>query len=307
MPTNPQQGPLMPSQACAQKSIAPGEPLPEEWGGGTNKWPWAIPRIAANTATKPELVGHFAPEAPDFELFVPDQVRVDIFLRHLKGWMADMQKGNDTMPNFVMLRLGNDHTAGTRPGGPTPRSSVADNDLAVGRAVEAISHSPFWDSTAFFILEDDAQNGADHVDAHRSIGLVISKYAPHSPDGAPVVDSRFYSTVSFLRTMETLLGLPPMNNNDAFSSIVSTLFTGPGDQAPFAADTTNRDNNLIYTANKKTAPGAEESMKMDFRHADHADARKLNIILWKDAMGDKPIPGMIKVRSKKSSKPDDDD
>ena len=83
------------------------------------------------------------------------------------------------MPNFVMLRLPNDHTAGTRPGGPTPKSSVADNDLAVGRAVEAISHSPFWDETAFFILEDDAQNGADHVDAHRSIALVVSKYAPH--------------------------------------------------------------------------------------------------------------------------------
>ena len=78
-----------------------------------------------------------------------------------------------------MLRLPNDHTAGTRPGGPTPKASVADNDLAVGRAVEAISHSPFWDDTAFFILEDDAQDGADHVDAHRSIALVISKYAPH--------------------------------------------------------------------------------------------------------------------------------
>jgi len=307
MPTNPQQGPLMPSQACAQKSIAPGEAIPEEWGGGTNKWPWPIPRIASNTATKPELVGHFAPEAPDFELFVPDQLRVEIFMRHLKGWIADKERGNDTMPGFIMLRLGNDHTAGTRPGGPTPKASVADNDLAVGRAVEAISHSPFWDSTAFFILEDDAQNGADHVDAHRSIGLVISKYAPHGPDGAPVVDSRFYSTVSFIRTMETLLALPPMNNNDAFSSIVSSLFTGPGDQPAYIADTSNRDNNLIYTANKKTAPGADDSMKMDFRHADHADAQKLNVILWKDAMGDKPVPAMIKLRAKKSFKPDDDD
>jgi hypothetical protein len=101
------------------------------------------------------------------------------------------------MPSFIMLRLPDDHTAGTRPGGPTPKSSVADNDLAVGRAVEAISHSPFWDDTAFFILEDDAQNGADHVDAHRSIGLVISKYAPHGRDGASLCRfSRFYSTVS---------------------------------------------------------------------------------------------------------------
>jgi YVTN family beta-propeller protein len=306
MPTNPQQGPQMPSQACARKSIAPGEAIPDEWGGGTNKWPWPIPLIAANTATKPELVGHFAVEAPDFELFVPDQVRVEIFLRHLKDWLADKEQGKDTMPMFVMLRLGNDHTAGTRPGGPTPKASVADNDLAVGRAVEAISHSPFWDSTAFFILEDDAQNGADHVDAHRSIGLVISKYAPHGPEGAPFVDSRFYSTVSFVRTMETLLGLPPMNNNDAFSSIVSPIFTGPGDQPVFTADTVNRDNNLIYTANKKTAAGAEDSMKMDFRHADRADAQKLNVILWKDAMGDRPVPAMIKARVKKTSRDADD-
>ena len=306
-PTNPQEGPQTASQACARKSIAPGEEIPEEWGGGTNKWPWPIPLIASNTATKPELVGHFAPEAPDFELFVPDQVRVDIFMRHLKGWIADQQQGKDSMPEFVLLRLANDHTAGTRPGGPTPKSSVADNDLAVGRAVEAISHSPFWDSTAFFILEDDAQNGADHVDAHRSIGLVISKYAPHGPEGAPVVDSRFYSTVSFVRTMETLLGLPPMNNNDAFSSIVSPLFTGPGDQDAFTADTANRDNNLIYTANEKTAPGAQDSMKMDFRHADHADTQKLNVILWKDAMGDKPVPAILKARNRKATKLDDDD
>jgi YVTN family beta-propeller protein len=306
LPTNPQEGPQMPSEGCARKSIAPGEPIPEEWGGGVSKWPWAIPLIAANTATKPELVGHFAPEAPDFNLFVPDQIRVEIFLRHLKGWIADKQQGRDTMPNFVMLRLGNDHTAGTRPGGPTPKASVADNDLAVGRAVEAISHSPFWDDTAFFVLEDDAQNGADHVDAHRSIAVVVSKYAPHGPAGSPFVDSRFYSTVSVVRTMETLLDLPPMNNNDAFSSMISSLFTGPGDQPAFVADTSNRDNDLIYTANKKTAPGAQESMKMDFRHADHADAQKLNAILWKDAMGNQPLPAMVKEKTRKPRVDDDD-
>jgi DNA-binding beta-propeller fold protein YncE len=303
MPANPQQGPLMPSQACAHKTIAPGEAIPEDWGGGVNKWPWDIPLIASNTATKPELVGHFAPEAPDFELFVPDQIRVDIFLRHLKGWLADREQGKDTMPDFIMLRLPNDHTAGTRPGSPTPKASVADNDLAVGRAVEAISHSPFWDNTAFFILEDDAQAGADHVDAHRSIALVISKYAPHGP----VVDSRFYSTVSVIHTMEALLGLPPMNNNDAFSSIVSTLITGPGDQPAYTADVSNRDNGLIYTANQRSAPGAQDSMKMDFRHADRADAQKLNVILWKDAMGDQPVPAMLKTRTKRLRTQDGDD
>ena len=106
--------------------------------------------------------------------------------------------------------------------------------------------------------------------------------------------------------MESLLGLPPMNNNDAFCSLIAPLFTGPGDQPAFAADTSNRDNGLIYTANKKTAEGAKESMKMDFRHADHADAQKLNVILWKDAMGDAPVPQSLLERRKKPVKDDDD-
>jgi DNA-binding beta-propeller fold protein YncE len=303
---NPQQGPMLAGGHCVKSAIAPGETLPAEWGGGVNKWAWPIPLIATNIATKPELVGHFAEESPDFNLQIPDQIRYEVFERHLKGWIADKAAGKDTMPNFVMLRFSNDHTAGTQPGGPTPSSSVADNDLAVGRAVEAISHSPFWDDTAFFILEDDAQAGADHVDAHRSIALVVSKYAPRGKDGAPFVDSRFYSTVSVVRTMESLLDLPPMNNNDAFSSLISTLFTGPGDQPAFAADMLNRDNGLIYKANEKNAVGAKESMKMDFRHADHADPQKLNVILWKDTMGDKPVPAMLLVHRKKSSKDDDD-
>jgi YVTN family beta-propeller protein len=226
---------------------------------------------------------------------------------HLAGWIADRQAGNDTMPNFIQLRLPNDHTGGTTPGGPTPKSSVADNDLAIGRAVEAISHSAYWADTAFFILEDDAQNGADHVDAHRSDGIVVSKYAPHGVEGGPFVDSRFYSTVSMVRTMETVLGLPPMNNNDALSSLISTLFTGPGDQAPFTADPRNRENGLIFQANPKNAPGARESAKMDFRHADRADAQKLNVILWEDAMGSKPVPSMLREKRKKGKKDVDDD
>ncbi|HSU18679.1 MAG TPA: hypothetical protein VLI45_02950, partial [Acidobacteriaceae bacterium] len=222
---------------CPSPAIKPGQDLPAEWGGGKNLWPWAIPRLAANIPTKPELVGHFAPESPDFNLHIPDQIRVDVFLRHFEQWKKDRAAGRDTMPDYVLLRLPDDHTAGTTPGGPSPRSSVADNDLALGRAVEAVSHSAYWDDTAFFILEDDAQNGADHVDAHRSLALVISKYAPHPKGSEPaVVDSRFYSTVSVLRTMETLLGVPPMNNNDAFASLISSLFTGPGDQPAYDAD-----------------------------------------------------------------------
>ena len=302
----PALGEMMRGPECAHAVIGPGEALPAEWGGGTNKWLWPIPLIASNVATKPELVGHFAPESPDFNLLIPDQVRVEIFLRHLNDWIADKNAGKDTMPNFIMLRLPNDHTAGTRPGAPTPKSSVADNDLAVGRAIDAISHSPFWDDTAFFILEDDAQNGADHVDAHRSIALVVSKYSPHGVNGGPFVDNRFYSTVSEVRTMEALLGLPPMNNNDAFCSMMSSLFSGPGDQPPYDADYSNRDNGLIYTANPRTAAGAQESMKMDFSHEDRAPAGKLNVILWKDAMGSKPVPAALKAASKKQARDDDD-
>lgn len=302
-----QEGPLLEGLHCQRSSIKQGEEIPAEWGGGVSKWPWPIPLLAKNVATKPELVGHFAPEQADFNLRVPDQIRAEVFLRHFKLWTADREAGKDTMPNFVMLRFGNDHTAGTTPGGPTPKSSIADNDLAIGRAVDAVSHSPYWDDTAFFILEDDAQNGADHVDAHRSLGLVISKYSPRAADGGAFVDSRFYSTVSMVRTMETLLGLPPMNNNDAFSSMMGSLFTGPGDQAPFTADCRNRDNGLIYTANAASALGAKESSRMDFRHADRADAQKLNVILWKDAMGDKPVPAMLLEKRKKAKKEDDDD
>jgi len=306
-PLNPQQGAMSGSEvSCAKPSILPGEELPAEWGGGKNLWPWAIPKLAYNVATKPELVGHFAPESPDFELMVPDQIRVNIFLKHLAVWEKDRAAGRDTMPNFIQLRLPNDHTAGTRVGSPRPEASVADNDLAIGRAVEAISHSAYWNDTAFFILEDDAQAGADHVDAHRSLAIVVSKYAPHAAEGkAAVVDSRFYSTVSVLRTMESLLSVPPMNNNDAFASLISTLFTGPGDQAAFSADVSNRVNGLIYTANKPDAPGAAASMKMDFSHADRADTFKLNLILWQDAMGKTPPPAALLVRHAK--KKDDDD
>jgi DNA-binding beta-propeller fold protein YncE len=301
-----EQGPMLAGGTCSHANIKPGEAIPADWGGGVNKWPWAIPLLQKNVPTKPELVGHYAEESPDFNLRVPDQIRAEVFLRHLAGWVKDRSAGNDSMPNYITVRLGNDHTAGTTPGGPMPKASVADNDLALGRLVEGISHSPYWGDTAIFVLEDDAQNGGDHVDAHRSTVFAISKYAPHGHDGSAFVDSRFYSTVSVVRTMEMLLGLPPMNNNDALSSAMSAEFAGPGDQKPYVADTSNRDNGLIYTANGKTAPGAAESAKMDFTHEDRADARKLNAILWKDAMGDRPLPEQIRHKSKEKAKDDDD-
>ena len=292
---------------CARPAIHKGEPLPMNYGGGVSPYPWAIPLIASNTATKPELRGHFDPNFPDFELSFPDQLRVEEFLTKFRTWKTDRENGHDTMPNFIQLRLPNDHTAGTSPGMPTPSASIADNDLAVGRAVEAISQSDFWNDTAFFILEDDAQDGADHVDAHRSICLVVSKYAPRTIKGHPFVDHRFYTTVSTIRTMETLLGLPPMNNNDAFAPLMAPLFEGAGDQPAYSADLRNRDNGLIYRANASNTVGAKESAKMDFSHADQAPTAELNVILWKDAKGSAPLPEQLRHPAKDGRRKDDDD
>ena len=294
---------------CARSYIRKGEAIPENYGGGISQYPWKIPLIARDIPTKPELVGHFDPQYQDFNLSVPDQLRVSEFLVHFRGWVADRAKGRDTMPQFVLLRLPDDHTAGTGAGKPRPEASIADNDLAVGRAVDAISHSAYWNDTAFFILEDDAQSGADHVDAHRSLMLVVSKYAPRpKPNGTPNVDHNFYTTVSAIRSIETLLGLPPMNNNDAFAPLMSQEFSGAGMQPTYSADYKNRDNALIYQANTKRSYGAKASAKMDFTHADQADTRKLNIILWRDAMGKRPVPRqLLQVKPRPNSKHTDSD
>jgi hypothetical protein len=309
-PISPTEGTPEPTATgCPRPAIRKGEVIPAYYGGGTSPYPWPIPLIAKNIATKPELRGHFDPLYPDFELDFPDQLRVNEFLTKFLQWESDLKAGHDTMPDFIQLRLPNDHTAGTRPDMPTPQASLADNDLAIGRAVEAISHSPYWNDTAFFILEDDAQDGADHVDAHRSISLVVSKYSPRLADGKPFVDSHFYTTVSTIRTMESLLGLPPMNNNDAFAPLMAPMFSGIGDQPAYTADTTNRDNGLIYTANTTKSPGARASARMDFRHADQAPTNQLNDILWRQAMGNKPLPPELLHPPKhaQSKKEDDGD
>jgi hypothetical protein len=155
--------------------------------------------------------------------------------------------------------------------------------------VEAVSHSPYWDDTAIFVVEDDAQDGADHIDAHRSIALVISKYSPGSATH-PFVDSRFYTTVNMMHTMESLLGLPPMNQNDGYAPVMAPLFSGPGAQTPFTADWSNRDNGLIYQINPAKGQGGKESAQMDFTHPDAANPAILNAILWRDRKGSSPMP-----------------
>lgn len=290
---------------CPRSHVRLGEEVPQNYGGGKSPWPWPIPLILKNLATKSELEGHFDPLYPDFNLSFPDQLRTEEFLVRFRQWAGAREHGADTMPSFVMLRLPNDHTAGTRAGMPRPRASVADNDLAVGRVVEAISHSVYWDDTALFILEDDAQDGADHVDAHRSIALVVSKFSPRG--AKPVVDNTFYTTVSMVRTIEDVLGVPPMNNNDATAPLIAPLFDGAGDQPAFDADYRNRDNGMIYEVNSVRAPGARQSGRMDFRREDRADPRLLNAILWRDAMGNRPLPASLAHPSGKAGRRDDDD
>jgi DNA-binding beta-propeller fold protein YncE len=282
---------------CATAKIEKGQPLPSDVGdprGGPSPWPWPVPEISREVGTKAELRDHFDPKFPGFRLDYPDQLRADEFLNEFDGFVRARQAGNDTMPALTVLRLPNDHTAGTSANMPRPRASVADNDIALGRIVEAISNSPYWDDTAILVLEDDAQNGADHVDAHRSVALVISKYAPRVGPAAAsqqiFIDHHFYTTVNMIRTVEVLLGLPPMNNNDAQAAVMAPLFSGDGTQPPFKTIWTDRDNGMIYEMNPPKGPGAAASAKMDFTHADAAPVEALNRILWRDAKGNVPYP-----------------
>ena len=296
---SPTQGtPSAAKAVCPNVAVRKGDALPATLGnprGSASPWPWAIPMFKEVRAAKAAIRGHYDPDYPDFETDYPDQLRADEFLREFDGFV----KGRGTpkqLPEFTLLYLPDDHTGGTRPGKPTPKASVADNDLALGRVVDAVSHSPYWDDTAIFVVEDDAQNGADHVDAHRSTALVISKYAPLTGKDAgkaadkPFVDHHFYTTVSMIHTMEYLIDLRPMNMFDAHAPLMAPLFAGPGTQAPFTADDSNLRSGLIYKLNEKKAQGATESMKMDFSRPDAVSAEKLNAILWRDAKGDVPIP-----------------
>lgn len=281
------------SAKCKQAEIAKGEALPANVGqphGGASAWPWPVPMMKRTKPTKAVLRGHFDPNYPDFNTDYPDQRRADEFLNEFGGFVKAKQAGKgEQLPAFVLLYLPDDHTHGTTPGHPRPAASVADNDLAVGRVVEAVSHSAYWDDTAIFILEDDAQNGADHVDAHRSIGFAISKYSPGSSE-RPFVEHHFYTTVGMIHTIEMLLGLSPMNQNDAYAPVMSDMFSGAGNQAPFRADWSNRDNGSIYQMNPPKAEGAKESAAMDFSRPDAANAAVLNAILWRDRKGNVPMP-----------------
>lgn len=190
----------------------------------------------------------------------------------------DQMVASGKMPRFMMLRLPHDHTQGTSPGFHSPRAMNADTDYGLGQIVEAVSKSPFWKKTAIFVLEDDAQNGFDHVDAHRSICYVISPFVKRS-----LVDHRFYNTDSVLRTMELILGLAPMNQYDAVAPVLDVFGNQPENVEPFSAILPPK--HIIGEVNGQMAYRAKDSMKLNFTQEDSVPDEVLNDILWHGIMG----------------------
>jgi DNA-binding beta-propeller fold protein YncE len=189
-------------------------------------------------ATVKALEGHFDPKFRGYDLDYPDVKRAERFIEELHRFEKE-----GSLPQLTILRLPNDHTSGTREGKPTPTAQVADNDLALGMVVEALSKSKFWKETAIFVVEDDAQNGPDHVDAHRVVALVISPYTKRR-----YVDSTMYSTASMLRTMELILGLKPMSQFDAAAMPMYRSFTGKPDFTPYAHEVPKADLKAVNVA-----------------------------------------------------------
>ncbi|HEY7058520.1 MAG TPA: alkaline phosphatase family protein, partial [Vicinamibacterales bacterium] len=224
------------------------------------------------TATVPGLVGLVHPSYPPFDLSIPDSKRVDV-------WLEEFQKFEQAggLPQLSIIRLGNDHTSGTSPGTLTPRSMVAENDVALGRVIDAISHSRFWRESAVFVLEDDAQNGPDHVDAHRSVLLVASPFVRHG-----AIDSTLYSTSAVLRTMELILGIQPMSQYDAAATPLYNAFQTTPSQETFSHMAARVP---LDERNDWSSPGAAASLRMNLQEADMAPDLELNQVIWQSIHG----------------------
>jgi hypothetical protein len=239
------------------------------------------------------------PDYPAFALNVPDQFRARIFLNKFQQYVA-----SGKMPNLVIIWLPSDHTAGITPGYPAPANMVADNDLALGQIVQAISTSSYWPNSAVIVTEDDAQNGVDHVDGHRTLCLVASPYARRG-----IVDSTSYNQTSIVRTIEDLLGMKPMNKFDASALPMKSVFQTVPNMSPYLA-VPNLTPLAQINPPARTLKGPQQkaalaSLKMDFVHPDAAPEGPLNRILWHAAKGwDARYP---KIPHRPDCKIDDDD
>jgi hypothetical protein len=229
-------------------------------------------------ATKANLALHTCANSAGWDLAIPDQKRVDAWLEEFRRFEAI-----DTLPQLTILRLPNDHTAGARAGAPTPRAFVADNDLAVGRVIEALSHSRFWASTVVFVLEDDSQDGPDHVDSHRSPLFMISAW-----NRAGVVH-RFANTTDVIATIGQILHLEPLSQFDFFGRPIQGVFAAAADTRPYVA---LRPRVSLEERNPPDSTAALAMRRLDLRREDPQDQDLFNHVLWTMIKGQsRPYPG----------------
>jgi phospholipase C len=254
--------------------------------------------FADGKANIPAIEGHYCQDFHGYDLGYLDVERE-------KAWEKDFDElvKNNAVPRLNTLRFGNDHTSGARVGLPTPDAAVADNDLAVGRFVEHLSKSPIWNESVVFILEDDAQNGPDHVDAHRSIAFVAGGYVKRG-----FIDHTMYSTSGMLRTMELILGIKPMSQFDAAATPMWRCFQKTPDSKPFMAREAGIDlneKNVAYNHNHR------RTLPFDLSQPDAIDDRVFSEIVWQTVRGEKskmpaPVRGAF-VKLKEESEEEDED
>ena len=244
----------------------------------------------------PVLRGHFCPYFTSWDQTVRDTTRVNQWKRDFDSMLAI-----NKVPQLNTLRLINDHTEGMAKGRPTPFAHVADNDLAVGMLIEHLSKSPIWKESVVFILEDDAQNGADHVDAHRSTAYVAGPFVKRG-----FVDHTMYSTTSMIRTIELILGLPPMSQYDAAATPMWRCFTNTPNLTPFQALPVSVDLDLKNVAINEWQRRSE---KFNLSKEDAVPDLEFNIVLWHGIKGDNvPFPGPRRAAFVRlNEKVDDDD
>jgi DNA-binding beta-propeller fold protein YncE len=243
----------------------------------------------------PLLKDHLDPQYRAWDLSYRDVDRAARFISELARFEREGE-----MPRLQILRLPQDHTWGARVGAGTPRAMVADNDLALGRIVEALSRSRFWASSAVFVVEDDAQDGPDHVDAHRTIAFVASPYARRG-----VVDSTAYTTCSMLRTIELILGLQPMSQFDALATPMYSCFHDKADLSPYVARPARVD---LEERNTRRNAASRISAKLDFSREDAADMHLLNLAVWQAVRGeDNPMPAPVRAAFVRPLRRDDDE
>jgi len=227
-------------------------------------------------ASIPALEGHTAPYSPGFNMKIKDQVRADAWIKDFDSLAAI-----GAVPHLNTLRISDDHTSGQARGQFSPRAAVADNDLAVGRIVEHLSQSPLWRQSVVFILEDDAQDGPDHVDAHRSPAYIVGPYVKRH-----AVVSRMYSTSGMLRTIELILGLPPMSQYDAAATPMYECFTAQPDTASYALVPARYDINERNVADNESA---RRSARFDLAKEDAVPDKDMNDVIWKSVKGESAV------------------